>query len=78
MQRARKRREAVKVLIAKIKTDFETEVAHNEKRFLKLNKLKGELMSLSGQTTMFELSKQEKVEWNKKVEDHNRYYKARR
>ena len=54
-------------LIEKIKTDFETEVAHNDKRWLKLNKLKGELMSLSGQTTMFELSKKEKDEWNKKV-----------
>ncbi len=54
-------------LIAKIKTDFEVEVSHGDKRYLKLNRLKGELISLSGQTTIFELTKQEKVEWNKKV-----------
>ncbi|HEX2921442.1 MAG TPA: Eco57I restriction-modification methylase domain-containing protein, partial [Bacteroidales bacterium] len=58
---------AMEELIAKIKTDFEVEVSHGDKRYLKLNKLKGELMSLSGQTTMFELTKQEKAEWNKKV-----------
>lgn len=54
-------------LISKIKSDFETEVAKNDKRFLKLNKLNGDLISLSGQTTLFELSKTQKEEWNKKV-----------
>ncbi len=54
-------------LIEKIKNDFETEVARNDKRFLKLNKLKGDLVSLSGQTTIFELTKAQKDEWNKKV-----------
>jgi len=54
-------------LIEKIKSDFETEVAKSDKRFLKLNKLKGELISLSDQTMLFELPKKEKEEWNKKV-----------
>ena len=54
-------------LIEKIKGDFETEVAKSDKRFLKLNKLKGELISLSDQTMLFELPKKEKEEWNKKV-----------
>ncbi|HNW98004.1 MAG TPA: Eco57I restriction-modification methylase domain-containing protein [Bacteroidales bacterium] len=54
-------------LIEKIKNDFESEVASNDKRFLKLNKIKGELVALTTQTTMFERSKAEKTEWNKKI-----------
>ena len=54
-------------LINKIKNDFETEVSKNDKRFLKLNKLNGELLSLTGQTSLFEFSKTQKEEWNKKV-----------
>ena len=65
--KSKEEKRSMEELITKIKTDFESEVAHNDKRFLKLNKLKGELMSLSGQTTMFELSKKDKEEWNKKL-----------
>jgi adenine-specific DNA-methyltransferase len=54
-------------LINKIKNDFETEVSKGDKRFLKLNKLKGELLSLTGQSSLFELTKIHKEEWNKKV-----------
>jgi adenine-specific DNA-methyltransferase len=54
-------------LIAKIKSDFETEVSRSDKRYLKLNKLNGELLSLTGQSSLFELSKAQKDEWNKKV-----------
>ena len=54
-------------LINKIKNDFETEVSKSDKRFLKLNKLKGELLSLTGQSSLFELAKTQKEEWNKKV-----------
>ena len=54
-------------LIERIKTDFETEVSKSDKRFLKLNKLNGELLSLTGQTSLFELTKTQKEEWNKKV-----------
>jgi hypothetical protein len=54
-------------LIEKIKNDFETEVSKNDKRFLKLNKLNGELLSLTNQSTLFELTKTKKEEWNKKV-----------
>ena len=54
-------------LINKIKSDFETEVSKSDKRFLKLNKLKGELLSLTGQSSLFELAKNQKEEWNKKV-----------
>jgi adenine-specific DNA-methyltransferase len=54
-------------LINKIKNDFETEVSKNDKRFLKLNKLKGELLNLSGQSSLFEMTKTQKEEWNKKL-----------
>ena len=47
-------------LINKIKSDFETEVSKSDKRFLKLNKLKGELLSLTGQSSLFELTKNTK------------------
>ncbi|TAL79460.1 MAG: type II restriction endonuclease, partial [Bacteroidetes bacterium] len=51
----------------KIKNDFETEVAQNDKRFLKLNKLKGDLLSLTNQGSLFDKSKKEKEIWNKNV-----------
>ncbi len=54
-------------LIEKIKGQFETEVARNDKRLQKLNKLKGELDTLTGQGVLFDKSKREKDEWNKKV-----------
>ncbi|MEI8224655.1 MAG: TaqI-like C-terminal specificity domain-containing protein [Bacteroidota bacterium] len=54
-------------LISKIKNDFETEVLKSDKRFLKLNKLNGEILSLTGQSSLFELTKTQKEEWNKKV-----------
>ncbi|HUU99518.1 MAG TPA: DNA methyltransferase, partial [Bacteroidales bacterium] len=54
-------------LISKIKNDFETVVSKSDKRFLKLNKLNGELLSLTGQSSLFELTKTQKDEWNKKI-----------
>ncbi|MCX6335008.1 MAG: Eco57I restriction-modification methylase domain-containing protein, partial [Bacteroidia bacterium] len=54
-------------LIEKIKGQFETEVAQNDKRFQKLNKLKGELDTLTGQGVLFDKSKKEKDDWNRKV-----------
>jgi adenine-specific DNA-methyltransferase len=57
----------MEMLINKIKNDFETEVSKSDKRFLKLNKLNGELLSLTGQSSLFEFSKAQKEEWNKKL-----------
>jgi adenine-specific DNA-methyltransferase len=54
-------------LIKMIKEDFESEVASNDKRLLKSNKLKGELITLTTQTTLFEKTKAEKAAWNKQV-----------
>ena len=54
-------------LIEKIKGEFETEVSKNDKRFLKLNRLKGDLIAMSDQGSLFEFTKAQKDEWNKKV-----------
>lgn len=58
---------SMRKLIEEIKSDFESEVARNDKRFLRLNKLRGKLIDLTGQTNLYELSKKEKNEWEKKV-----------
>jgi adenine-specific DNA-methyltransferase len=65
--RSKDEKRAMEDLIAKIKNDFESEVSKSDKRFLRLNKLSGELLSLTTQSTLFDLSKKEKEEWNKKV-----------
>ena len=54
-------------LIEKIKNDFESEVALNDKRLLRLNRLKGELTALTTQTTIFEKTKAEKARWEREV-----------
>jgi len=64
---SKEEKRSMEQLISKIKSDFETEISKSDKRFLKLNKLKGELLSLTGQSTIFELSKTQKEKWNRKV-----------
>jgi adenine-specific DNA-methyltransferase len=56
-------------LIESIKSDFETEVAANDKRLVQLKKMNGDLFNLTNQTELFALSKKEKTEWDKKVKD---------
>lgn len=56
-------------LIESIKTDFETEVAANDKRLLQLKKLNGDLYNLTNQTSLFEKTKKELADWNKKIEN---------
>ena len=58
---------AMERLISEIKNDFESEIAANDKRLLKLNKAKGELYALTTQTTMFERTKTEKATFDKQV-----------
>jgi len=55
-------------LINRIKYDFESEVAINDKRLKQLNLLRGELAALTSEVTMFDRSAKEKAVWNKKVE----------
>ncbi len=54
-------------LITSIKNDFESEVAANDKRVLQLRKLNGELFTLTNQTSLFERSKKELADWNRKI-----------
>jgi type II restriction/modification system DNA methylase subunit YeeA len=55
-------------LIADIKSDFRSEIASSDPKIKRLQKIKGELFTLTNQTTLFEKSKTEKEEWNKKVQ----------
>jgi adenine-specific DNA-methyltransferase len=54
-------------LIADIKSDFRSEISLNDPKVLKLRKLSGELFTMTNQTQLFEMSKKEKADWNKKV-----------
>lgn len=66
--RSKDEKRAMEKLISQIKSDFESEIAANDKRLLKLNKLKGELYLHSNQQGLFELGKTEKKVFNKKTE----------
>jgi hypothetical protein len=56
-------------LINEIKNDFESEIATNDKRLVRINKTKGDLLALTNQTTMFERTKAEKAAWDKQVKN---------
>jgi very-short-patch-repair endonuclease len=55
-------------LIAGIKSDFRSEISLNDPRVKKLRKLSGELFQMTSQPQLFEMSKKEKADWNKKVQ----------
>jgi adenine-specific DNA-methyltransferase len=55
-------------LIADIKSDFRTEISRNDPKVKKLYNLGGELTKLTTQQSLFEMSKKEKADWNKKVQ----------
>jgi uncharacterized protein YukE len=65
--RSKDEKRAMEDLIATIKTDFETEVSTSDKRFIRLKKAKDDLFNLTNQGQLFEKSKKEVAEWNKKV-----------
>jgi len=54
-------------LIADIKGNFRSEIGTNDPKKLKLEKLKGELFNYTQQVGLFERSKKEQTDWNKKV-----------
>jgi len=60
---------AMEKLIDSIKSDFEIEVAANDKRLIHLNKLNGDFFNLTKQTSLFDKTKKEKEAWNKKVKE---------
>jgi hypothetical protein len=53
-------------LIVDIKTDFRSEISSNDPKVIKFRKLSNELHQMNNQTQLFEMTKKEKVEWNKK------------
>jgi adenine-specific DNA-methyltransferase len=58
---------AMEKLINDIKGNFRSEINKNDPKVTRLYKLKGELYILTQQTGLFERSKKEQTEWNKKV-----------
>ncbi len=54
-------------LIEDIKNNFRSEISFNDPKVKKLNKLQGEIFGMTNQTQLFELTKREKVAWNKKL-----------
>jgi len=54
-------------LIADIKSDFRSEISLDDPKVKKLRKLSGDLFTITNQTQLFEMSKKEKTDWNKKV-----------
>lgn len=54
-------------LIDDIKNDFRSEISLNDPKVKKLKKLQGEIFGMTNQTQMFELSRKEKIAWNKKL-----------
>jgi type I restriction-modification system DNA methylase subunit len=55
-------------LIADIKSDFRSEISLNDPKIKKLRKLSGDLYQMTNQQQLFEMSKKEKADWNKKVQ----------
>ncbi|MEC4050081.1 TaqI-like C-terminal specificity domain-containing protein [Flavobacterium sp. SUN046] len=54
-------------LITEIKSDFRSEISLNDPKVKKLRKVSGDLFTMTKQTQLFEMSKKEKADWNKKV-----------
>jgi len=54
-------------LIADIKSDFRSEISLNDPKLKKYRKLTGDLYQMTNQGQLFEMSKNEKADWNKKV-----------
>jgi very-short-patch-repair endonuclease len=54
-------------LITDIKSDFRSEISQNDPKVKKLHKLSGDLFQMTQQGQLFEMSKKELADWNKKV-----------
>lgn len=64
---SKEQKRTMEELIADIKGNFRSEIASNDPKKLKLEKLKGQLFNQTQQVGMFELSKKEQTEWNKRT-----------
>ena len=63
----KEQKHAMEKLINDIKSDFKSEISLNDPKVKRLQKLSGKIFSMTNQIRMFELSKKEKVLWNKKL-----------
>jgi hypothetical protein len=64
---SKERKREMERLISDIKSDFRSEISLNDPKIKKLKKLSGELFTMTNQVQLFEMSKKEKADWNKKV-----------
>ena len=64
----KEQKHAMEKLINDIKSDFKSEISMNDPKVKRLTKFKGELFMMT-QPKMFELSKKEKTQWNKKLKE---------
>lgn len=55
-------------LMADIKSDFRSEITRNDPKVKRLYSLNGELVKLTTQQSLFEMSPKEKAAWNKQVD----------
>jgi type II restriction/modification system DNA methylase subunit YeeA len=60
-------KQAMEKLINEIKNDFEIEVAANDRRVVRLRNLKDDVKTHAQQTHIFELTKTQKADWEKKL-----------
>lgn len=65
--KSKEEKRSMEKLINDIKSDFRSEIASNSKEIKDLNKWKGELITLTTQTSLFDKSPKEKKEFNLKV-----------
>ncbi len=65
---SKEQKKEMEQLIANIKSDFRSEISLNDPKVKSLQKLRGEWLKLTTTQSMFEMSKKEKTDWNKKVQ----------
>jgi hypothetical protein len=65
--KSKEQKREMEQLIADIKSDFRSEISLNDPKVKKLRKLSGDLYQMTNQGQLFEMSKKEKADWNKKV-----------
>ncbi len=63
----REQKREMEKLISDIKSDFRNEISLNDPKIKKLRNLLGDLASMTNQTQIFEMSKKQKADWEKKV-----------
>ncbi|MEA5402115.1 TaqI-like C-terminal specificity domain-containing protein [Arcicella sp. DC2W] len=65
---SKEQKRAMERLITDIKSDFRSEISLNDPKVKKLRKLSADLYQMTNQGQLFEMSKKEKSDWNKKVQ----------